>query len=382
MIAAGKAAAAMATAADRALGSRLHAGLIVSPTALDVSAPWRSITAEHPNPGDGSIAGGRAALALAASTDADDLLLVLISGGASALMAAPAPGLTLDDKRRTTTLLLRGGADIHALNTVRKHVSAVKGGRLAAASAARTLTFIVSDVVGDDPSVIASGPTVADTSTYEEALDVLDGCGGRAAFPSALVSHLERGQRGLIPETPKPGDPALARSVAQVIGSRAIAIAGAADEARRRGFQTICLDEPIVGEARQAGPLLLARALERATPGRCCIIAGGETTVTVRGAGRGGRNQEMALSLVEPLAALGRPALFASIGTDGIDGPTDAAGAMVGPRTLSRGRAGGVDPADALDSNNSYEYFAAVGDLIKTGPTGTNVGDLQILLLA
>jgi glycerate 2-kinase len=240
---------------------------------------------------------------------------------------------------------------------------------------------VISDVVGDDPSIIASGPTVPDASTFDDALSVLDECGGRAAFPAALVSHLERGQRGAVEETPKPGDPRLAGSEVRVIGSRRIAMAGAAAEAERRGFHTITIDEPIVGEARQAARRLFASALAFASAGPCCIVAGGETTVTVSGQGRGGRNQECALALVEPMAGLTRPAAFASAGTDGIDGPTDAAGAIADSTSLARGRAAGVNPAAFLEANNSYEYFATLGDLVITGPTGTNVGDLQVFLL-
>ena len=381
VIAAGKAAPAMAAAAHHSLGARVHAGLMISPAAAASPEAWRAIVAEHPRPGDGSIAAGRAALSLASATGPDDLLLVLLSGGASALMAAPAPGLTLDDKRRATTLLLRGGADIHALNTVRKHISAVKGGRLAAAAAARCLTLVISDVVGDDPSVIASGPTVPDASTFDDALVVLDECGGRKGFPAALVSHLERGQRGAVEETPKPGDRRLARAEARVIGSRSMAMAGAAAEAEHRGFRAIIIDAPIVGEARDAARDLFRRAIALAAEGPCCVVAGGETTVTVAGGGVGGRNQECALALVELMAGLDRPGAFASVGTDGIDGPTDAAGAITASDTLARGRSAGLEPAAFLAANNSYEYFAPLGDLVKTGPTGTNVGDLQIFLL-
>lgn len=381
IVAAGKAASNMAAAAQQAVGDRVDAGLIISPAIVPSSGVWRTIVAEHPRPGDGSIAAGRAALSLASAGGRDDLLLVLLSGGASALMAAPAPGLTLDDKRRATTLLLRGGADIHALNTVRKHISAVKGGRLATSAQGRCLTLVISDVVGDDPSVIASGPTVPDASTFGDALGVLDACGGRKAFPPALVAHLERGQRGMVEETPKPGDPRLARAEVRVIGSRPIAMAGAAAEAQRRGFHTVTVDEPIVGEARDAAQRLFHRAVTLAGERPCCIVAGGETTVTVAGDGLGGRNQECALALVELLAGLERPVAFASVGTDGIDGPTDAAGAIATSTTLARGRVAGLEPATFLAANNSYEYFAALGDLINTGPTGTNVGDLQVFLL-
>jgi hydroxypyruvate reductase len=195
------------------------------------------------------------------------------------------------------------------------------------------------------------------------------------------VAHLERGVRGQVDETPKPGDPRLARAEVRVIGSRPMAMAGAAGEARRRGYHTVIIEEPVVGEAREAAPRLLRRALALGASRPCCIVAGGETTVTVAGAGVGGRNQECALALVELMAGLDRPAAFASAGTDGIDGPTDAAGAIATSTTLARGREAGLEPAPFLAANDSYQFFAALGDLVKTGPTGTNVGDLQIFLL-
>lgn len=373
----------MTVAAHRVLGERVHSGVVIGPGPADIPGPFLVIHAEHPQPGEGSMAAGRAALEISRSASPEDLLLVLLSGGASSLMAAPADGLSVDDKRQTTAVLLRSGADIHALNTVRKHVSALKGGRLAAASPARCLTLVLSDVVGDDLSVIASGPTVPDASTYADAVGVIDRCGGRASYPAAVVSHLERGVRGELSDTPKPGDPLLARSAAQVIGTLSTAIKGVVAEAMKRGFQVVQLEAPIVGEARVSALEYFDRAAAAAVavPGPCCIVSGGETTVTVGGAGRGGRNQEFALALVERLAALQRPAVLASVGTDGIDGPTDAAGAVIDGTTLARGRLHGGEPHAFLSANDSYVYFAALGDLIKTGPTGTNVGDLQVFLL-
>lgn len=374
----------MAIAALAGLEQRLVSGVVISPTDVDLPAPLRFVLGQHPEPGEGSLAAGRAALATAGSCDEDDLLLLLVSGGASALMAAPADGLTLDDKRAATAQLLRGGADIRALNTVRKHLSALKGGRLAAASRARCLTLAMSDVVGDDPSVIGSGPTVADGSSYAEALVVLEMHGGVAAFPPQVVAHLIRGVAGQIPETPKKTDPRLARSTYQIIGSRVAAMQGAAAAASARGFAVTVLDAAVVGEARAAAEAHLRHVLEVASQRRrpCCVVSSGETTVTVRGAGRGGRNQEFALALVERLDGQPRPMVVASVGTDGVDGPTDAAGAIADASTLARGRAAGLDAARFLDANDSHTYFATLGDLIQTGPTGTNVGDLQVFLLA
>jgi hydroxypyruvate reductase len=299
------------------------------------------------------------------------------------MMAVPADGITLDDKRGTTDRLLKAGADIYALNTVRKHISAIKGGWLAARASAPTRTFAISDVVGDDLSVIASGPTIADSSTFDEALNVLQRFGGLAAYPAPVVARLSAGRRGAVAETPKPDDPRLARAFSSVIGSRRDAMDAAAVEAESRGYHVVRLDEPVVGEARTASIAHLQAMLVRtAGVGRpVCMVSSGETTVHVVGHGKGGRNQEFALAVAEPLASLGTAAVVASVGTDGIDGPTDAAGALVDSTTTARARDAGVGaPERFLEDNNAYAFFAALGDLIQTGPTGTNVGDLQIIL--
>lgn len=376
----------MAAAAARVLGSSLRSGLIVAPTDGEVPDRFELVVGEHPHPGDGSLAAGRRALHVAAALSSDDQLLVLLSGGASALLAAPAAGLTLEDKRRTAARLLTAGASIHDLNTVRKQLSAIKGGRLAMATAATTRTLVLSDVVGDDLGVIGSGPTVPDRATPADALAVLDRFGGRQDFPPAVIAYLSR-----------PADleqPAAERRLRQrgdvvtVIGGRHGAMRGAAAAAAGLGYQTAIIDEAVVGEARAAAPALIEDALgrtrERSRP--CCVVASGETTVTVRGPGKGGRNQELALAAV-PLVATGAheaaaTLLLASVGTDGIDGPTDAAGAMADPTTLARARAAGLAPPAAfLAANDAYHFFAPLGDLVITGPTGTNVGDLQVVLV-
>ena len=375
----------MALAAASVLGPRLESGLVVAPTLTAVPYPLRLVQAEHPQPGQGSRAAGTQALALSHSTADDEQLLVLLSGGASSLLAVPAQGLTLDDKRLTTAVLLRAGADIHALNTVRKHLSAIKGGRLAVASRASCLTLVVSDVVGDDLSVIASGPTVPDASTYANAMAVIERFGGPGVFPAPVVAHLRGGTRMACDETPKPGDPLLARSRALVIGGRADAMKGAAAEAGARGYHVVVLGEAVVGEARLTARAHVEALEHRVTgvPRPCCVISSGETTVTVAGQGQGGRNQEFALAVVELLAGRGPAVVCASVGTDGVDGPTDAAGAVVDPTSLARARAAGLgEPSAFLMDNNSYQFFAAIGDLVQTGPTGTNVGDLQVFLLA
>jgi glycerate 2-kinase len=380
LIAVGKAAAAMTRAAVDVLGPRLRSGVVIAPSLVALDDRLRAIVGEHPQPGAGSLEAGRAALATARQLYADDRLLVLLSGGASSLMALPADGLTLDDKRDATGVLLRAGADITALNAVRKHLSAIKDGRLAAACAGVTTTFAVSDVVGNDLSVIGSGPTVPDRTTFADALAVIDRFGGRAAYPENVVRRIADGHAGLHEDTPKPGGRGL-RSHATVIGSRDDAMRGAAGEAEARGFRTFVLRPAIVGEARASGARFVTDALQLASAnaGPVCVIASGETTVTVRGSGRGGRNQELVLAAAPVLPGTSS-AVVASIGTDGVDGPTDAAGALADTTTLERARRRGIAPQAFLDRNDSYAFFAELGDLIQTGPTGTNVGDLQILL--
>jgi glycerate 2-kinase len=387
VLAAGKAAAAMLSAFSAASRVPVRTMLGVGPArpeALPAGARWQD--ASHPLPDEGSLAGARLALAMAEGAAPDDLLLVLLSGGGSALMALPAPGIALEEKQQTARTLMAQGADIHELNTVRKHLSAIKGGRLAAASRGNVLTLAVSDVVGDDLSVIASGPTVPDDSTYAAALEILTARGGHGRYPAAVVEHLRRGAAGERPETPKPGDARMDRAMARVIGPQRGAIEGARRAAEALGYHVHIVAEPVTGEARTAAGRLVDRIEhERQTlpAPPLCIIASGETTVTVVGKGRGGRNQELALALASELPRLGAQTAGASIGTDGIDGPTDAAGAIVDTSTLARARAAGIgDPDVYLNNNNTYEFFDTLNDLIRTGPTSTNVGDLQVILVA
>ena len=337
--------------------------------------------ASHPLPDGRSVRLAERALAIARAAAADDLLLVLLSGGASSLLAVPAAGLTLDDKRATIRRLLLAGASIHELNAVRKHISGIKGGQLAAATPARVVALLISDVVGDDPAVIASGPTVGDPSTFAEAFAVLERCGGAASYPPAVGERLRRGRGGEIAETPRPGGAPLARAETRIVGRLRDAVLGAAATAASLGYRCVLIDEPIVGEARLAAGQVAAQARAAlATGGPACVISGGETTVTVRGDGRGGRNQELALALAPLLRDMGGTVAALSAGTDGVDGPTDAAGAYVDGTTLTRAAAAGLDPAGALDHNNSHEFFDRLGDLLRTGPTGANVGDLQIVI--
>jgi len=354
-----------------------------SGVVLPPSTEW--FDAGHPFPDGGSLAGARRAIEVAQGAAERDLLLVLISGGGSSLMALPAPGIPLEAKQLTARILMEQGADIYELNTVRKHLSAIKGGQLALAARGSVLTLAVSDVVGDDLSVIASGPTVPDDSTYAAALEALDRRGGRAMYPAPVVDRLVRGAAGEVPETPSTGDPRLARAVARVIGPQRGAIEGARRAAESLGYTVYIAPEPVTGEARDSARQHVARTAQQiaSMPRPVCVIASGETTVTVRGRGKGGRNQEFAFAMAQSLIALGPHAVAASIGTDGIDGPTDAAGAIVDPTTFTRAAAAGLAaPEDYLNDNNTYEFFDRIGDLIRTGPTNTNVGDLQVILVA
>jgi glycerate 2-kinase len=383
VVAVGKAAVHMARAFAAAAPTPIRRGALISPRFDTPSLPsFTSIPAAHPVPDERSVQAGQAALAVARGVLRDGRLVVLLSGGASALMALPAAGVSLDSKRAVTDRLLRADADINALNCVRKHLSRVKGGRLAAACAGRTITLAISDVVGDDPSVIGSGPTVADPTTFGDALAVLAESG--SVFPDDAMAWLERGAAGQVPETPKPGDAAVARSIVHVIGSRADALVAATAEARTRGYRVIAAEHPIVGEARLRGVEHASwlAALARDQAEALCVVSAGETTVRVAGSGTGGRNQELALAAIDSLAAMPRAAALASVGTDGIDGPTDAAGAIADSTSAVRAHASGLDPMKYLEANDAWSFFDRLGDLVRTGATNTNVGDVQVALVA
>jgi glycerate 2-kinase len=385
LVAVGKAAVPMARAAERVLGSRLEGGIVVAPAPGEGLRRAQLRLASHPLPDARGEDAAREVETLARSLGEDDRLLLLLSGGASALLPAPAASLALEDKVRTTDLLLRAGASIHELNAVRKHLSRLKGGGLARAAApARVLVLVLSDVVGDDPSTIASGPAAPDPTTYRDALAVLRTRGVLADAPPAVVRHLEAGVRDQIAETPKPGDALFARVRTRIVGSNRLSVQAAAREARRLGFRPVVLTSRLEGEAREAARFLVAvlsGCVHDGSPARppVCLVAGGETTVTVRGGGRGGRNQELAVAAVEPLAALPVPAVLASLATDGADGKSDAAGGAVDDRTLERARTLGLAPPNAfLVENDSESFLGPLGDLIVTGPTGTNVMDIVI----
>ncbi len=375
----GKASGAMARAAEEALGDRVAGGFVVVKDGY--GAPLRRIElaeAGHPVPDARGLAASTRLLELAQGATERDLVLVLVSGGASALTPAPAPPVTLAEKQALTRLLLASGATIVELNAVRKHLSRLKGGLLArAAWPARVLTLALSDVIGDPLDVIGSGPTAPDASTFADALAVLDRRGIRDGAPAAARGRLEAGARGELEETPKPGDPIFERVTNVVIGNNALVTRAAEREAARLGYRPEVLTRALQGEARAVAGELVAQARRR--PPRTCLVAGGETTVTVRGAGRGGRCQELALAAALELAPHDDLTVLAA-GTDGTDGPTDAAGAIVDGGTTARGRARGADAARALADNDAYHYLAASGDLLVSGPTNTNLLDLYVVL--
>ena len=383
LTAAGKAAPAMSAAAVERLGDHLTAGTMTAPaTAEDGTLPsilgvWNG---GHPLPTIGGMAGAGEALALARSAGADDLLLCLLSGGASSLWSAPAPGLSLDDLRAAGDALLRSGAPIEAVNTVRAHLSAIAGGRLAAAAApARVVTLAISDVVGAPPSAIGSGPTLPDPLTYADALEVV--ARHQVELPTRALHHLRAGAAGLLPETPDAEAlPNLAGFV--VVLSVKDALAGAAAAAEHLGYRVVLDEEPMSGEARDVGVRIAAAGRNEAERAEqpLALLRGGETTVTVRGGGRGGRNQELALAAAFGIEGEAR-IVIAAAGTDGRDGPTDAAGAIVDGGTLARGRTAGFDPSASLTANDAYTFLQATGDLLKTGPSGTNVNDLVLTLI-
>jgi glycerate 2-kinase len=387
VVAVGKAAVPMAQAAEEVLRNRLSEGLAVSIAEAAPLARLRFRSAGHPLPDARGLDAAREVEALARGLGPCDLLIVLLSGGASALLPAPADGISLADKAATTDLLLRRGATIQELNAVRKHLSRLKGGGLArAARPARLVTLVLSDVVGDDLSTIASGPTVPDPTTFADALGVLGRYQALAEVPAPVRERLERGARGALAETPKPGERSFRRDLVRVVGGNLLSLEAAARRARREGFRTLLLTSRLEGEAREAARVLVAllrECVETGRPARApvCLLAGGETTVTVRGDGRGGRNQELALAAACGLATFPAPAALAALATDGVDGASDAAGGIVDDHTTRRCAEVGLAPPVAfLAANDSNGFLGPLGDLIVTGPTGTNVMDVVVLL--
>lgn len=393
VVGAGKATARMALAIEVLLGEKISAGLIVVKTDHTARLTIiEQIEASHPVPNEAGIAGTQQILQMVRGADEKTLVICLISGGASALLVAPIEGITLQDKQEMTRMLLNAGATINELNAVRKHLSAVKGGRLAqAAFPAQLVTLIVSDVIGDPLDVIASGPTSPDNSTFAEAWAMIEKFGLQEKLPLRVADYLQRGMAGQVPETVKANHSCLAGTNNLIVASIRQALAAAQDKAAQLGFVTKTMSDKLQGEARDAARFLVQAAHTEMTgikPNeRHCLLNGGETTVTVHGTGMGGRNQELALAFALGIEGNQHMSLL-SAGTDGTDGPNDAAGAIVDGGTTSRARSLGIDPRSYLDNNDSYTFFqnldTATGtqlSQLKTGPTGTNVMDIQILLL-
>ena len=385
----GKAATAMAETLEQSLGDLIDSGFVVTKYGHGSQGKLKKVRlmeAGHPLPDANGVRGAEEVIRLARSADARTLVVALISGGGSALCVAPAAGITLADKQRTTDLLLRAGADIGELNCVRKHLSRIKGGRLAELLyPATTVALLLSDVIGDRLDVIASGPTAPDRTTFADALTVLENFRLLRTVPRPVVELLSRGKAGEMPETPKEGHPVFRTVANTVIGSLPMALAAAGKAAQQQlGLKTEILSAQMAGEAREAGRWLAHKAIAvRATRQDqlpLCLLAGGETTVTVTGTGRGGRNMELALAFAMEIEGSHGITLL-SAGTDGNDGPTDAAGALVDGTTIPLARNRGLDPAACLRDNDSYTFFEKSGDLFMTGPTGTNVMDIQIILL-
>ncbi|NPV87405.1 MAG: glycerate kinase [Anaerolineae bacterium] len=389
-LAVGKAAAPMLEAVCALPTLPLQRGVLITKEGHTPPQPCHPAveiyTGGHPVPDERSLRAADAVRDLLADCRPDDLLLCLISGGGSALLTSPAEGIRLADLQELTGLLLRCGATIHEINTLRKHLETLKGGNLARLAApAQVAALILSDVVGDPLEVIASGPTVPDPTTFGDALDILERYALRPHTPPAILQRLEEGRAALLPETPKPGDPLFANVHNQVVAGNLHAARAALQQAQAEGFHPLLITTHLQGEARHAGALIAAIARQIASSGEpvprpACVLLGGETTVTVQGDGLGGRNQEVALGAVEGLAGLPNTLLIC-LATDGGDGPTDAAGAAVSGETLARARQAGMRPADFLRRNDAYHFFDALGDLLRTAPTRTNVNDLALLLM-
>ncbi len=381
----GKAAVAMAQGAEEVCGDLFRGGVLIAPPGASEGGPsgLRTFEGGHPIPNQAGMRGATALRELAAGLEATETLLCLISGGGSALMTLPPAGVPLADVQATTQALLRAGATIDELNCVRKHLDLLKGGRLAAAAApARIQAMVLSDVVGDPLDVIASGPVSPDPTTFDDAWGVLSRRGVVEGVPASVRAYLEAGRAGAAPESPKAGDRCFDRVDTEIVGNNTMAARAAVETAASLGYEPRLLTTEAAGEASELGRELarqgVALSLEADRP--CCLVAAGETTVTVEGGGRGGRNQELALGAALTLAG-SRQVLVASMGTDGVDGPTDAAGALADGESVSRAEPLGVDLAASLADNDAYTAFLALDDLIRTGPTGTNVMDLMLVLV-
>lgn len=387
VVGAGKAGSAMAGAMESLLGDRLTGGLVNVKYGHSIPLQRvKVVEAGHPIPDAAGVDGTEKIVELLAPLGEGDLVFCLLSGGGSALLPLPAEGVTLEEKQAVTELLLQCGATINETNTVRKHISRVKGGQLARlASPARLVSLVLSDVIGDPLDIIASGPTVPDESTFADCRSVLDKYGLRDKLPGAVIRHLDAGSKGTVPETPDPDDPVFCRTQTVMVANNRQALDAARIEAIKRGYNPLVLSSSIDGETREVARVYAAMAREiegYGDPVRrpACVISGGETTVTLKGGGKGGRNQEFVLATVSGIEGLERTVVF-SAGTDGTDGPTDAAGAVADGNTLARAAEMGLDADASMDRNDAYHFFEPLGDLVMTGPTHTNVMDLRLLLV-
>lgn len=387
LIGTGKASASMAQAIEKIFGDRITKGVIAAKYGHVLPLQRTEIIeAGHPIPDQKGFGGAKKIQSLLKESGPGDLVIFLLSGGGSALLPLPAEGITLEEKQQVTQFLLDCGADIREINTIRKHISQIKGGWLARwAFPSTVIGLILSDVVGDPLDVIGSGPTVADISTFEEAWDILKKYDLIGRIPSSIRNHLLRGKEGKVEETPKPGEKTFEKVHNYLIGSNLLALRAAEKEASSLGLNTLILSSSIVGDTREAARFHAAIAKEVISTGNpiprpACIISGGETTVTVKGHGLGGRNQEFALAGALEISGLEKVVLLSG-GTDGTDGPTDASGALADHTTVSRARAAGLDPKAHLENNDAYPFFQRLGDLLITGPTHTNVMDVRILLV-
>jgi hydroxypyruvate reductase len=383
----GKAGAAMAAALEALLGERVRGGHVI--VKYGHGAPLRRVTlheAAHPIPDEAGVRATRALIDFVSGRGPDELIICLISGGGSALSPAPSDGITLVEKQEVTRLLLACGASIHEINALRKHISRLKGGQLARLACPATLiTLVLSDVVGDSLDVIASGPTVPDTSTFADCLEILHRYDLREQVPAAIRRRLEAGVAGSIPETPKPTDPAFERTQTVIVGRNLQALEAASRCATALGYRALILSSAIEGETREVAKVHAGIAKEvvasgHPIPAPACILSGGETTVTLRGQGTGGRNQEFVLAMALEIRDLPGIAVLSG-GTDGTDGPTDATGAVADGTTCARAEQLGLQPRTALLNNDAYPFFDRLGDLLRTGPTQTNVMDVRIMLM-
>ena len=388
VVGAGKASASMAQAMEELLGDRISAGVVV--VKYGHAKPTRTIRiveAGHPIPDGNSLLGTRQIVQLCGQAGANDLVITLLSGGGSALMERLPETISLEDLQKTNQALLASGATIDEINAVRKHISLVKGGQLAREIApASGLTLILSDVIGDHLESIASGPTVADPSTFAETWAIIEKYKIQSKLPQAVVQRLQSGLKGQIPETPKPGDPVFSGMSNIILGNNLLALQKAAQIAQADGFKTLILTDRVQGEVQEIAKLLagiFSSALHNGYPASSpvCFILGGEPTVTLRGSGKGGRNQEMALAVLKEMQRQNsRPFYFCSVGTDGTDGPTEAAGAWIDQNSWQKALNKNLDIKVYLENNDSYHFFKQMEQLIITGPTGTNVMDLMLFL--